>query len=102
MTTRNVGTTLRLLGPTLQVACLIGLFAAPGPAPVAATGGRRVLLYAGFGAGLLLVLLGNILSRARPHSRPASGRSLDLRLGTPPPVPPAPSPDRNPGSLEIR
>lgn len=74
MTTRDVGTTLRLLGPALQVACLIGLFAAPGE-----SAGRRWIFYAGFAAGLVMVLIGNILSRA--FSRPPRSPSLDLRLG---------------------
>jgi hypothetical protein len=103
MTTRDVGTTLRLLGPGLQVACLFGLFAAaPGAAP-GVSGGGRLLLYAGFAAGLVLVLIGNLLSRAGGRARPGSReRSLDLRLGPDTPVPPSPSTERNPGSLEIR
>ncbi len=80
MSTRTVGTTLRLLGPTLQVFCLIVLFTAPGANPGAGpeSSGRRLFLYAGFGAGLVMVLIGNLLTRAQP--RRSASHSLDLRL----------------------
>jgi hypothetical protein len=103
MTTHTVGTALRLLGPTVQVGCLIGLFAiTPGPAAGPAAEGRRLLLYAGFGGGLVLVLIGNLLTRVGARPRPAGGRSLDLRLGMPTPGVPPSTTEREPGSREIR
>jgi hypothetical protein len=62
---RQVGQVLRLGGPLIQLACLIGLFRTGRPE-------IRSALFVGFGLGFLLVILGNVLARLpRRERRPA-------------------------------
>ena len=59
MTARDIGLLLRLLGPLIQVGCLILLFRPieRGPSPT--------WLIGGFAAGLALAILGNVLMRKK-------------------------------------
>lgn len=62
LTRAGAGVTLRLLGPAIQVVCLIGLF---WPAPEVPSRGFTTLRHAcliGFGVGLLLAGVGLALS----------------------------------------
>lgn len=59
MTARDVGLLLRMLGPLIQIGCLILLFRPIDGGP------SRAWLLGGFAAGLALAVLGNVLMRKR-------------------------------------
>lgn len=72
LTRASAGVALRLLGPAIQVVCLIGLF---WPAPERPAPGFDLLRQAclnGFGAGLFLAAVGLGLSMAARRARPTS------------------------------
>lgn len=71
MSGREVGLLLRMLGPLIQVVCLIFLFRAPGPGTP-----RRDALMVLFLLGLVLVLAGIALSRP-PRERPTDPSDED-------------------------
>lgn len=74
MTTRTIGQALRLLGPALQVLCLIPLLSRFGARARGETSTLEVLCYVGFVAGFVLVLVGIVLAswggrRSGPEER---------------------------------
>jgi hypothetical protein len=65
MSGREIGLFLRMLGPLIQIVCLILLFGSTGQGTA-----RRGLLTAFFLLGLVLVMAGILLSRPRPGPAP--------------------------------
>jgi hypothetical protein len=73
----EIGLVLRLLGPLIQIVCLILLFQTRGKNLVLGEVAVDTLLYSGFAVGFLLVAAGLLLHR--PARRPPRDRP-DLRL----------------------
>jgi hypothetical protein len=63
------GTTLRLLGPLIQVLCIIGVLQVRGRGDRVLGQPLENLFYAGIGLGLVCVLVGLVLSRRAPRPK---------------------------------
>jgi hypothetical protein len=67
----GLGTILRLLGPLIEIVCIIGLFQVRGRGQSVLGLPLEYLFYAGIAAGFVVVLVGIALSRrpVRPKDR---------------------------------
>jgi hypothetical protein len=70
MFSRETGLLLRVLGPLIEVICLVLLFSFPGEGREIAGLPLRPFLYGGIAVGLVLVIAGLTLTRRQVPSRP--------------------------------
>lgn len=70
MFSRETGLLMRMIGPLIEVVCLILLFAFPGEGRRLAGLPLRPFLYGGIAFGLVLVIAGLTMARRDVPSRP--------------------------------
>jgi len=77
MFSRETGLLLRMLGPLIEVICLVLLFSFPGEGRRIAGLPLRPFLYGGIALGVVLVIAGLTLARREVPSRPHDPEPAD-------------------------
>jgi len=77
MFSRETGLLMRMIGPLIEVVCLVLLFSFPGEGQRVAGLPLRPILYGGIACGLVLVIAGLTLVRREVPARPFEPDPVD-------------------------